>query len=235
MRTVACICVYAAAVAALTPLILVCVLFGLDGLLGAAGKAALRLGRPILGLRIEVAGIDRIRPGTPCVFMANHESFLDGPILFAVIPGLVRVILKKEVFRIPVVGPGMRSVGFVPVDRKGARGGPQSIERAARLMAGRGYSYLVFPEGTRSRDGRLQPFRRGGFFLALAGGAPIVPVTIRGTFALMPRGRFFVRPGLVRVEFHAPVAVEGHTVQGMARLMDGIRGVIASALGEVAQ
>ena len=234
MRTIACLCFYVVAVLALTPLILVCALFGLRETVAAAGRTALLVGRPILGLRIEVVGLDRIRPGTPFVYMSNHESFLDGPILFAVIPRLVRVILKKEVFRIPIIGLSMRVVGFVPVDRKGVKGGKQSIDRAARLMAERGYSYLVFPEGTRSRDGRLQPFKRGGFFLALAGRAPIIPVTIRGTFGLMPRGRFFVRPGLVRVEFHEPVAVEGHTVQGMSRLMDEVRGIIRSSLGEVA-
>jgi 1-acyl-sn-glycerol-3-phosphate acyltransferase len=235
MRTIACLCVYVVAVLALTPVVLVCALFGLDGWLAAAGKAALRLGRPVLGLRVEVAELDRFRPGVPCVYMANHESLLDGPLLFVVLPRMVRVLLKKEVFRIPVVGPGMLSVGFVPVDRKGARGGQRSIEKAARLMRARGYSYLVFPEGTRSRDGRLQRFKRGGFFLALAAGAPIVPVTIRGTFELMPRGRFFVRPGLVRVEFHEPVATRGHTVQTMARLMDGVRDAIASERGEVAK
>lgn len=235
MRTIACLCVYAALVLALAPVIFVCVLFDLAEPLGAVGKAALKIGRPILGLRVRVAGLGRIPRRTPCVYMANHESLLDGPILFAVIPGLVRVILKKEVFRIPVVGPGMRTADFIPVDRKGAQGGRRSIGRAARLMAERAFSYLVFPEGTRSRDGRLQPFKRGGFFLALACGAPVVPVTIRGTYELLPRGRFFVRPGAVRVEFHEPVPADGSGAEAMPRLMDRVRAVLSSEPREAAR
>lgn len=232
MRTIICLCIYAVTILVLTPWIVVCVLFGLREPLAATGKAALKIGRPVLGLEIEAAGLDRIDPRTPYVYMANHESFLDGPILFAVIPRLIRVILKKEIFRVPILGPSMRFVGFVSVDRKGAKGGKKSIDQAARLMAEYGFSFLVFPEGTRSRDGHLQPFKRGGFFLAMAGGVPIVPVTIRGTFELMPRGRFFIDKGPVHVEFHKPVAVGDVTEATMSSLMDRVRGIIRSEKGE---
>jgi 1-acyl-sn-glycerol-3-phosphate acyltransferase len=147
------------------------------------------------------------------------------------IPGVARVILKKSVLRIPVVGMGMRHVGFVPVDRKGTEGGKRSIARAAALMRERGYSYLIFPEGTRSRDGRLGPFRRGGFFLALESGAPIVPVTVRGTFELMPKGQWFARPGRVLVAFHEPIPVAGFAADNMAQLMDRVKGAILSIEG----
>jgi 1-acyl-sn-glycerol-3-phosphate acyltransferase len=232
MRTIICLCVYVLAVLVLIPFLVVCFAFGLREPMAAAGKAALRIGRPILGLRIEVAGRDRLDPSMPCVYMANHLSFLDGPILFAVIPRLVRVILKKEILRIPIIGQGMRFIGFVPVDRKGIKAGKQSIDRAVQLMAERGYSYLVFPEGTRSRDGRPQPFRRGGFFLALAGGVPIVPITIRGTYELMPRGRFFVKPGPVRVAFHDRVPVAGVDPNVLPGLMDRIQRIIQPGGGE---
>ena len=148
--------------------------------------------------------------------MPNHLSFLDGPLVMMLIPGAARVILKRSVLRLPIVGLGMRHVGFVPVDRKGAAGGKRSIARAAALMRDRGYSFLIFPEGTRSRDGNLRAFRRGGFFLALESGAPIVPVTIRGTFELMPKGQWFARRGTVRVAFHEPVPVTGYTMETMA-------------------
>jgi 1-acyl-sn-glycerol-3-phosphate acyltransferase len=232
MRTILCVCVYVLAVLVLTPVLLVCFALGLREQVAAIGKAALLLGRPILGLKVDVTGLERSDPETPCIYMANHLSFLDGPVLFAVIPRLVRVILKKEVFRIPVVGQGMRFIGFVPVDRKGIKAGKRSIDRAVRLMAERGYSYLVFPEGTRSRDGLIQPFKRGGFFLALAGGAPIVPVTIRGSFDLMPRGRFFVKKGTVRVDFHAPVPVTGYRPETMSGLVDRVKDIIRSDRGE---
>jgi 1-acyl-sn-glycerol-3-phosphate acyltransferase len=157
-------------------------------------------------------------------------SFLDGPLLFLVIPQAIRVILKKEVFRIPVVGQGMRFVGFVPVDRKRVRGGKKSIERAARLMRERGYSYLIFPEGTRSRDGLIQAFKRGGFFLALESGAAIVPITIRGTYELMPRGTIFPRRGKVDVLFHRPVPVASFDPHTMQTLIDNVREAIVSGL-----
>ncbi len=232
MRTIVCLGVYVLAVLIIIPFLLVCFVFGLREPVAAAGKAALKLGRPILGLKLKVAGLQRLDPGTPYVYMANHLSLLDGPILFAVIPRLVRVILKKEVFRIPVIGQGMRFVDFVPVDRKGFKAGKKSIERAVRLMAERRYSFLVFPEGTRSRDGRLQAFKRGGFFLALAGGAPIVPITIRGSYELMPRGRFFVKKGPVGVEFHEPVPVAGYGPETLSALVDRIRDIIRSEGGE---
>jgi 1-acyl-sn-glycerol-3-phosphate acyltransferase len=147
------------------------------------------------------------------------------------IPGTARVILKKSILRVPVLGLAMRHVGFVPVDRKGAEGGKRSIARAAALIRERGYSFLIFPEGTRSRDGSLQPFRRGGFFLALASGAPIVPVSIRGTFELMPKGQRSARPGKVGIVFHPPIPVAGHTAETMGRLMDEVRQAILSEKG----
>jgi len=116
------------------------------------------------------------------------------------------------------------------VDRKGESGGKRSIEKAARLMREKGYSFMVFPEGTRSRDGKLQKFRRGGFFLALQAGAPIVPVTIRGSYELMPKGQFQAKRGMIRVEFHPPVPVEGCTPEGMQDLIDRVRDSVQSGL-----
>lgn len=195
------------------------------------GKWAIWLAPGILGITIRTEGREKIHRRTPYVFMSNHLSFLDGPLLFLAIPQSIRVILKKEVFRIPVVGQGMRFVGFVPVDRRGGgHGGKKSIDQAARLMRDRRYSYLIFPEGTRTRDGATQAFRRGGFFLALESGAAIVPVTIRGTYELMPRGTIFPRRGIVDVLFHAPVPVEGYGPATMLALIDRVRSTIVSGL-----
>ena len=230
MRTVVLVILYVVIVVLITPFILAAMLLGMRDPIIAVGQWAMRLGRRVLGIRVDVAGLGRIPPRTPVVFMSNHLSFLDGPLLGMLIPGAVRIIIKKSIFRIPVIGQAMRFVGFVPVDRKRAQRGKLSIARAAALMRDRGYSFLLFPEGTRSRDGRLQAFRRGGFFLALESGAPIVPVSIRGTFELMPKGRWRARRGAVWVEFHEPVPVAGYSPQTMAGLMDKVRGAILAPL-----
>lgn len=194
------------------------------------GKFGMGLGPKVLGVQVEVKGLEYIDHCQNYVFMANHLSFLDGPLLFWAIPQPVRVILKKEIFRIPFVGLGMNMVGFVPVDRRGVKGGKQAIQRAAQMMKEKGYSFLIFPEGTRSRDGQLQAFRRGGFFLALESGASIIPITIKGTFELMPRGSFFCRPGEIEVYFHPPISVEGFNFSNLPKLIDLVRQTIASRL-----
>ena len=223
MRTVALVLIYTVIIILVTPFVLVCMAIGLREPLVALGRWAMALSRVVLGIRIEIEGREHIPRGQPAVFMANHLSFLDGPMLFLILPQPVRVILKKSIFRIPVVGFGMRFVGFVPVDRKGKEGGKKSILKAARMMTQRGYSFFIFPEGTRSRDGRLQAFRRGGFFLALEAQAPIVPVVIRGTFEIMPKGRFFVRRGTVRVTFLEPVPTAGLGLKDLDSLRDTVR------------
>jgi len=226
MRTAWLVLFYVVLVIVITPFILFCWLTGLKDPLIGVGQWAMRVSRRILGIQVEVSGLDRIIPGTAQIFMPNHLSFLDGPLVMMLIPGAARVILKKSVLRIPIVGLAMRFVGFVPVDRKGAEGGKKSIARAAALMRKRGYSFLVFPEGTRSRDGKPRAFRRGGFFLALESGAPIVPVTIQGTFELMPKRQWHARKGTVRVTFHDPVPVAGYTAETMSGLMDRVREAI---------
>jgi 1-acyl-sn-glycerol-3-phosphate acyltransferase len=232
IRTAVLVLFYVVVILVLTPFILFCMLSGLRDPIITVGQWVMRVSRRILGLTIEAEGVERLDPRVPAVYMPNHASFIDGPLVMVLIPGVARVILKKSILRIPVVGMGMRHVGFVPVDRKGIEGGKKSIARAAALMRRRGYSFLIFPEGTRSRDGRLGPFRRGGFFLALETGAPIVPVTIQGTYELMPKKQWFARSGRIRVVFHEPVPVAGYTPETMRGLMEKVRGAILS-VGEI--
>jgi len=216
----------------LTPVLFCCYLFKSSRPLLWAGKKAMRLGPKILGIRIEVTGVDVFEKDKSYIFMSNHLSFLDGPLLFFVIPHPLRVILKREIFRIPIIGLGMKQVEFVPVDRKGIRGGKKSIDHAARLMKEKRYSFLIFPEGTRSRTGKLQEFRRGGFFLAQASQSAIVPISIQGTYELMPKGSFFVKKGTIKVSFHPPVFVKGNHKEDLPVLLEEVRGVIRSGLAE---
>lgn len=230
MRTILLVLIYAVLIFVLLVFLLIFWPFGLREPLLRLGKWAIGLAPGILGIKVKISGRDMIDKGTPYIFMSNHLSFLDGPLLFRLIPQSIRVILKKEVFRIPVVGQGMRFVGFVPVDRKSVRGGKKSIDRAAHLMRERGYSYLIFPEGTRTRDGRTQAFKRGGFFLALESAAAIAPITIRGAYELMPRGTIFARRGKIDVLFHPPVAVKGYDRHNMQTLIDKVKDIIVSGL-----
>jgi 1-acyl-sn-glycerol-3-phosphate acyltransferase len=194
------------------------------------GTWAVRTGARLLGVRVEIRGRENIISGRAAVYMGNHVSILDGPLVVAFLPGRVRVIIKKEAFRLPVVGMGMRFVGFIPVDRSGSEAGRAAIEKAAAAIRTTGDPFVIFPEGTRSRDGRLQRFRKGGFYLAAESGAPIVPVVVEGTRDLMPRGAWFIRPGLVRITFLPAVATEGVTPETLAGLIERVRSAIAREL-----
>ena len=229
MRSAIVFLIYVAAIALLSPVILFCMIFGIRDPLLAIGKGLLVIGKAVLGIRLEVTGLDLFDPRGQYVFMPNHLSFLDGPLMILIIPQKARVIMKKKVFALPLVGWAMLHAGFVPVDRKGRDEGRRSIEKASRMMRERGYSFLIFPEGTRSLDGKLQALRRGGFFLAVqGGGVPIVPVTIRGALDLMPKGRFRARAGTIQVEFHEPIPVGGRTVEDIPDLIAQVASAIQS-------
>lgn len=230
MRNILFVLIYVVLLIVAVPVLLVCVLFGLRDTFIAYGRWMMRVGRRILGIKVKVRGLDRLDPAAPCLFMSNHLSFLDGPLLMTVLDRPARVIVKRFVFRIPILGLGMRFCGYVPLDKEGRGAGKLSIARAAQLIREKRYSFLLFPEGARSWDGRMQPFRRGGFFLALASGTPIVPVTIRGTFELMPRGTRRIRKGAVQIVFHEPVPVTGYAQDALAELMEKVKSLVSSAL-----
>ena len=212
----------------LIPLLFLAIPFGIREPLVNLGKWAMRASRFILGLRVEVEGRDQALEAGAFVYMSNHASMLDGPLLFLLIRRPVRVIMKSSIFRIPIVGLGMKYVGFVPVDRSGTRGGRVAIARAAAMIKKKGYSFLIFPEGTRSRTGELQAFRRGGFFLAREANVPIVPVSIRGTFELMPKKRLVPRKGTVRVVFHPPVSAPESGTGDLGTWMNTVRERLSS-------
>jgi len=218
MRTVILLIFYLIDIILVSPLLLALWVIGKKDPVLDIGKWVMGVSRRILGLTIEVEGRENVDPAKSYVYMANHVSFLDGPLLFYVIPQRVRVILKKSIFRIPVVGAAMRFAGFIPVDRKRMSGGKRSIDEAVLAMKEKGYSFLIFPEGTRSRDGKLHDLKRGGFFLAVAAQAPIIPITIQGTFELMPRGRIFPGRGKIKVIFHPPIETAGKTVADLPSL-----------------
>jgi len=211
-------------------LLLLCALFGRRRVVLRYARGMIKISRAVLGIRVEAEGLAGLDRSRPVVYMANHESMLEGPILFTLTPRAPLVIIKKSLFRLPVLGPAMRFEGFVPVDRSGINAGRVGITRAAGRMKEERDSFLVFPEGTRSRDGRLQPFRRGGFFLAAAAGAPIVPVSVEGADEMMPRGRAIPRRGRIRIVFHPALETRGLEPATMPAFMERVRNAIASGM-----
>jgi 1-acyl-sn-glycerol-3-phosphate acyltransferase len=192
------------------------------GILGA------RLALWLSGVQLEVQGRERIPGGGPVVFMANHQSNCDPPALLAVLPRVL-VLVKKEFFRVPVIGSGMTMVGFIRVDRKNREKALDAVEKGVLALKA-GKSFLVYPEGTRSPDGRLQSFKKGIFVMAIKAGAPIVPISVSGSNKIMPKGKFVIRPGRVRLTFHDSVPTEGLTLEDRDIVIDRVRQAILTGL-----
>ncbi|MEW6456084.1 MAG: lysophospholipid acyltransferase family protein [Acidobacteriota bacterium] len=214
------------------PAIIFSYITGAKDLLFRLGKFGLRLSKPILGMKLIVLGKENINFKTPYVFMANHQSFIDGPLGFYLIDIPVRVFPKKEVFKIPIIGLGMKLAGFIPVDRKNRVKARSAIEKAVEIIKKEKCSFLIFPEGTRSIDGNLLPFKKGGFVLAIKSNVPIVPISIVGSKDIIPKGKFSVRKGTVRVKFHSPISTDGYTIEDRNKLVEVVRNEIKKGLEE---
>jgi 1-acyl-sn-glycerol-3-phosphate acyltransferase len=180
-----------------------------------------------LGVRVELSAAAGLPPG-PAVYAANHASALDIPILFAHMPVDFRIIHKRSLFFIPVIGLYLKVCGHVAIDRTRAFKARKSLDKAIRRMRG-GLNVLVFPEGTRSATTDVLPFKRGTFVLAIDAGVPVVPVSLCGVKEVIPRGILSLRPGLVRVVVHPPVLTAGRTPAEAGGLADEVRAVVAQA------
>jgi 1-acyl-sn-glycerol-3-phosphate acyltransferase len=186
-------------------------------------RTGLRLGR----IRIQVEGREHIPP-RPAIFMSNHVSNLDPPILLPLLPYRTAFFLKRSLMKIPIVGIGMRLANFVPVDRDGRpESAKESVQAASQTMA-LGVSIMTFPEGTRSRTGQMLPFKKGAFYLAMETNAPVVPVSIWGSERMMTKGSLRIQPGLAQVRFHP--AIDPAQFSTREELMEAVRAAIASSL-----
>lgn len=183
----------------------------------------------LVGVKVVLRGLENLKAGQNYIFMANHVSNLDPPVLIPSIPGRCSVLVKKELFRTPILGTGMRQADLVPVDRSDREAAIESI-RGANEVLKKGLHMVIYPEGTRSSDGRLLPFKKGPFHLAVDSGVPVVPVTLLGTFESWPKTRFALHPGTATVVFHPPV--EPREYADRDTLMQAVRDSIASALPE---
>jgi 1-acyl-sn-glycerol-3-phosphate acyltransferase len=189
-----------------------------------------RTGIKLAGIRVKAEGRERVPAGAACIFMANHISNLDPPVLLPLIPGRTSVFLKRSLMKVPILGYGMKLADLIPVDRSGHIDSAKESIAAARRVLAKKIHVTTFVEGSRSHDGRLQPFKKGSFFLAKQTGALCIPVSIYGTEQMMPRGRLRVRRGTAHVVFHAPVnPADFHSRED---LLKAVRATIASGLPE---
>ena len=180
------------------------------------------------GIKIEMTGLENVPPGRSCIFMSNHVSNLDPPVVLPLLPGRSSVLLKKELMNIPILGRAMRMAKFVPVERGHRRDAAQASVEAAADALRSGLHILVYPEGTRSRDGRLSSFKKGPFFLAMETQAPIVPIALSGTQTMMHKGSNAIVPGLARIQMLP--AVEPSKYETREELLLAVRSAIAEAL-----
>ena len=184
------------------------------------------------GVRVSVRGLEHLDRSGPQVIVANHQSYLDVWALMAVLPVSVRFIAKRELAGIPLLGGAMRAAGHVLIDRKRPRNAKETLRTAGRRMRAEGLTLVLFPEGTRSRDGELGRFRRGSFALALETGVPLVPAALDGGHRAYPPGAKRVRPGRIVVRLAPPISLEGVDPPSREALMREARRAIESMLGE---
>jgi 1-acyl-sn-glycerol-3-phosphate acyltransferase len=179
----------------------------------------------ISSTKVQVIGKENVLRGKPQIFMANHQSDFDILIALAFIPGQFRWIAKKELFAIPVFGQAMKSAGYIEIDRQNHEKAMQSLDLAA-LRIREGKSVMTFPEGTRSRDGEIKAFKQGLFYLAIQSGVPIVPISIIGSGAIMPKRSLKVKPGKITLVIDKPIPVKGYTLENRQELINRVRQVI---------
>ena len=198
-----------------------------DLMYGAAMKAV-RFAAWIVDIRVRIEGLENIPPQT-CIFVANHVSNIDPLAFIPRIPRRVGVLIKHEIFRSPILAAGMRRAKFVPVNRGDKESSGATIPLVTRNLK-EGLSYAIFAEGTRSPDGRLRPFRKGSFTMAIDAGVFIVPVSIAGTLNLMKRGDWAIRPGEVVVRFGPAVDASQYTTERRAELIALVESLVAAGL-----
>jgi 1-acyl-sn-glycerol-3-phosphate acyltransferase len=181
------------------------------------------------GVEVTVTGLERLDPARSYVFASNHQSIYDIPILFASLPHQLRIVAKESLGSIPFLGWHLHRTGHLLVDRRNP--GADIVQKMRRLVR-EGHSLIVFPEGTRSVDGRVGRFKKGSFLVAVDAGLPVVPVSVSGTRHVMRKGRLMVCPGRVSVTVHDPVPTAGVTRDGVIALGNRVRDVVSSSVAE---
>lgn len=183
-------------------------------------------------VKVSIRGLEHIDPSATYVYMANHQSMFDIFALLGYLPVQFRWLAKMELFQIPVFGYSMARVGYISIDRSNRRSAYKSLLEAAQKIA-QGVSVMVFPEGTRSTDGQIKPFRGGGFHLAVRSGRPIVPVVIFGSHQVMPKGKLRIRRGQIILSINPPVDTTHYKKNGREALMESVRSTMKRDLERI--
>jgi 1-acyl-sn-glycerol-3-phosphate acyltransferase len=176
-------------------------------------------------ITVTVDGLSKLDPSRSYVYMSNHQSNFDIPVLLAYLTVQFRWLAKKELFRIPIFSRGMRAAGYISIDRSNRASAFKSLAEAAQKVKN-GVSVMIFPEGTRSLDGKIRSFKKGGFFLAIDSGVPIVPIVLHGTWSIMPKNRWRIEPGHVHMDILEPIETSGYNRDSKDALIEKVRHVI---------
>ncbi len=211
-----------------TPFLIHALLTGNTDHIYRVGVNGAKLALWLSGVHLDVQGLEKIPPNRALIFMPNHQSNCDPPAVISILPPVL-VLAKQEFFRVPVLGTAMRRRGFIPIDRKNRERAMAAVEKAVEALKA-GHSFLGFPEGTRSPDGRLQTFKKGLFVMAIKAGASVVPVSASGARKVMPKGEFAIYPGRVRITIHDPIPTTGLEVSDRQKLIDLTRQAIITGL-----
>ena len=178
------------------------------------------------GVTVRVEGLEHVTGEGPYVFMSNHQGSFDIFSLMAHLPFQFKWLAKKEIFSIPILGWAMAAAGYISIDREGTRETVEAMNKAARKIHD-GMSVVIFPEGSRSRDGSIQPFKNGGFSLAIKAKAPVVPMAISGSREVMPLERLAAASGEIRIRIDPPIATETYSVKDREMLKEKVREAIS--------
>ena len=192
-------------------------------------RTCIRAAGLICGVHVIVQGREKVLPEKTYVFLSNHQGNCDGPVLCHVIPRDWIALIKKEMMHLPILSLVLRQIQFVPIDRTNPKKSQEGIEVAVELLK-EGKSFIAFPEGTRSRNGRLGSFKKGVFIMAIKAQVPIIPITILGSDQIQPPGSYGFRPGTIQVIFHDPISTQGMDLEDRHHLVQLARDAIASEL-----
>jgi 1-acyl-sn-glycerol-3-phosphate acyltransferase len=210
------------------PLLIYTVISKNPGALYWAGVRGVMFFVRAVGVRVRIVGTERIPSGT-CLFIANHTSTVDAPAVVGAIPRRIAILLKQSLFRYPIVGQAFHLAHFIPVDRSKQESAIASLEKAIEAMRG-GQSFLIYPEGTRSPDGRLQEFKKGAVVMAIKAGVPIVPIACSGAHHIMRKRSLEIHPGEILVEFLMPIDASRYNFEEREQLNAFVHDALAAGL-----